>query len=68
MINIHNLWFQKVYMWKRGSGGWEGAGGRSHRKKRKPIIVSKNMYLAETTGMHVASDSSGTIEIRCHRH
>ena len=47
-------------MWKRGSGGWEVCvwGGRSHRKKRKPIIVSKNMYLAETKGMHVASDSS----------
>ena len=26
------------------------------------------MYLAETKGMHVASDSSGTLEIRWHRH
>ena len=52
-------------VWGLGGGG---GGGRSHRKKRKPIIVSKNMYLAETKEMHVASDSSGTIEIRCHRH
>ena len=26
------------------------------------------MYLTETKGMHVASDSSGTLEIRWHRH
>ena len=45
-----------------------GVRGRSHRKRRKPIIVSKNMYLAETKGMHVASDSIGTLKVRCHRH
>ena len=26
------------------------------------------MYLAKTKGMHVASDSSGMLEIRWHRH
>ena len=26
------------------------------------------MYLAETKGMHLASDSSGTLEIRWYRH
>ena len=37
-------------------------------KKRKPVIGSRNIHLAENKKMHVAIDSSGTLEIRWHRH
>ena len=28
-LYIHNVWFQKVYIWKRGSGGGGWGGARS---------------------------------------
>ena len=48
----------------------QGACSTKHRikQKQKPIIVSKNMYLAETKGMRVACDSNWTLKILWHRH